>query len=68
MKNKIIKYREENNITQSEMAEILGISNVTLHHYETGKRNVPYDVAEKIAKILKKEVEDIFSPEKFSLR
>lgn len=68
MENKIVEYRKQKNITQQDMADLLGISNVTLHHYETGKRNIPYDIAKQIAEILNKRVDEIFLPEKFSIR
>lgn len=54
--------------TQEYMAEKLEVSTVAYHMYETGKRKVPEEKADKIAEILEKQVEDIFLPSSFSLR
>lgn len=69
MRNKSIKdMRIEKGFTQEEMAEKLGISNVAYHLYETGKRNIPQDKAEKIAHIFDMKINDIFLPSTFSIR
>lgn len=69
MKNKLIKdMRIERGLTQEDMAEKLGISNVAYHLYETGKRNIPQDKAEKIAHIFEMKISDIFLPSTFSTR
>lgn len=67
MKN-IIELREKKGLSQQELAKKLGISNVSLHYYETNQRFVPKEVAEKIASIFSVNVEDIFLAEKFSIR
>ena len=67
MKN-IIELREKKGLSQQELAKILGISNTSLHYYETKQRYVPKNIAIKIAKYFGVEVDDIFLPQKFSFR
>ena len=45
--------REENNISQAEIAEVLHIRQNTYSQYETGKRQLPIDVLIKLAKYYK---------------
>ena len=67
MKN-IIELREEKGLSQQELAKKLGISNVSLHYYETNQRFIPKEIAGKIASIFSVNIEDIFLAEKFSIR
>lgn len=67
-KIKITELRNEKNITQQKMAKMLGISNVSLHYYETGQRKIPKRVAKKMAEILEVKFNDIFLAENFSIR
>ena len=64
----IIELREKKGLSQQQLAKMLGISNVSLHYYETNQRYIPKDIAEDIAKILNVKLEDIFLPQKFSFR
>lgn len=64
----IIELREKKGLSQQELAKMLGISNVSLHYYESNQRYVPKDIAEKIADIFEVELDDIFLPQKFSFR
>lgn len=64
----IVELREKKGLSQQELAKILGISNVSLHYYESNQRYVPKNIAEKIADIFEVELEDIFLPQKFSFR
>lgn len=51
---KIKKYREENNLTQTEFAKMIGVSPRTLAHYEDGERYPrDVDVYRKIAEVMK---------------
>lgn len=54
-------------ITQENMANRLNIATTTYCQYENGKRMVPRDIAEKVAKILRCPVEEIFLPVKFTI-
>lgn len=59
--------RQKRHFTQEYMASKLGICVSTYCQYETGSRNVPKNIAEKIASILMISVEDIFLPHKFTV-
>ncbi|MGF0096418.1 helix-turn-helix transcriptional regulator [Peptoniphilus sp. SGI.035] len=64
----IVELREKKGLSQHQLASMLGISNASLHYYETNQRYVPKDIAEKISSIFEVEVNDIFLPQKFSFR
>lgn len=36
-KDKLLNFRAENDLTQTQLAEILGVSVAIIHRYETGK-------------------------------
>lgn len=59
--------RNAKKITQEQMAKRLNIGISTYNQYENSQRNIPFDVAEKIATILKVRVDDIFLPIKFTV-
>nr|WP_302665898.1 helix-turn-helix transcriptional regulator [uncultured Agathobaculum sp.] len=59
--------RTEMGITQENMANRLNIATTTYCQYENGKRMIPRDIAEKVAKILCCPVEEIFLPVKFTI-
>lgn len=66
MKKTIGELRNKENLTQIEMAKILGISVSAYNMYENGNRKVPEQIASKIAQILKVNMEDIFLPATFT--
>lgn len=43
--------RQENNYSQKEIAELMGIAQVTYSHYELGRRSISIQNLVKIAKI-----------------
>lgn len=67
MKRTLVEIREENRKSQKDMAEILDIAISTYCQYETGKRNIPVEVVDKIANILNVNKNDIFLPIKFTV-
>lgn len=50
---KLKQLREENNVSQSEIANFLNIKQNTYSQYETGKRQLPIDTLIKLAKFYK---------------
>ncbi len=64
MKNKVKELRTENNITQSGLADELGVSRQTIFAIETSMYVPSTVLALKIARIFKRKVEDIFELEK----
>ena len=47
-------FRKQAKITQKEMAEKVGIKDTSLSNYETGKRKIPLEIAERICDELDK--------------
>lgn len=60
MRNKLELYRKEMDITQSQLAEELGVSRQTISSIENGKYNPSLVLAIKISRLLNKDIEDIF--------
>lgn len=48
---KIKELRQENNLTQKKLAEMAGISEISVRKYESGDRLPKYDVVEKFSTI-----------------
>ncbi len=51
--NFIAKKRKEQNLTQEQLAELLGVSNKTISKWETGKCMPDYSIIEQLCKELK---------------
>jgi putative transcriptional regulator len=60
LKTNIKKYREKNNMKQSELAEQVGVRRETIGHLENGKYNPSLKLAMDIAKIFNTSVEELF--------
>lgn len=61
MKIKTLKqYREDRNLTQIEASKILGINAIYLSHIENGRRNPSDNLKNKMARLYKVPVTDIF--------
>ncbi|PHS36634.1 MAG: transcriptional regulator [Alkaliphilus sp.] len=58
--------RENNKISQSEMARILGISPQRYHQYEKNKRSMPVEIAKKISDHFGITIEEIFFDDCFN--
>lgn len=43
--------REDNDLTIRKLAEILYMQKTTYHNYETGKRELPFELAISLAKL-----------------
>jgi len=61
MKNMLKQLRLENNLTQEEIANKLGVTRQTIISIETNKYIPSLPLALKIAKFFKKNVEEIFN-------
>ena len=68
MANPIEGARTARGFTQEQVAKSVGVPLSSYNQYETGARSVPAEIAEKIARVLRVDVEDIFLPLKFSIR
>ena len=66
IKNKLITARKEKNMTQTEMADLLGVNQSQYHRREHGEIHIFDDEWIRIAKILGKEVEDIKEEDSFT--
>ncbi len=59
-RKRLIELRESSQLTQEDMAKMLGISRSFYGHIETGIRNPSYGLARKIADVFDVSVEEIF--------
>jgi putative transcriptional regulator len=62
MENRLRVLRAENNWTQAELAERLGVSRQTINAVETRKYELSLTLAFKMARLFGKQIEDIFQP------
>lgn len=60
MRNKIKELRKQMGLRQEDMAKELGVTRQTINAVENGKYNPTLELAMKLAKLLKRPVEDIF--------
>lgn len=49
MKTRIKNLREDNDLTQKQISNILNISQVAYSYYELNKRNIPLELLSKLA-------------------
>ena len=49
MKTRIKNLREDHDLTQKEISQILNISQVAYSYYEINKRNIPLELLSKLA-------------------
>jgi transcriptional regulator with XRE-family HTH domain len=49
MNTRIKALREDNDLTQTQMAKFLNISQVAYSYYELGKRSIPIELLSKLA-------------------
>ncbi|KUK17583.1 helix-turn-helix transcriptional regulator [Thermococcus sibiricus] len=60
MKNRLRELRELKGLTQEDLAKTLGVTRQTIIAIEKGKYNPSLELAFKIAKFFKVNIEDIF--------
>lgn len=65
--SKIEDIRKAKGYTQEFVASAVGIATSSYNQYETGARNIPADIAQRIADTLGVEVGEIFLPTKFTI-
>ena len=58
----LYKLRKEQNITQKQMAKIIGKSEASYRNKESGKNDFTISEMYKIAHYFNKELDDIFTP------
>lgn len=62
MNNRLKVLRAEMNWSQAELAEHLGVSRQTINAIETGKYDPSLPLAFQIARLFRKQIEEIFLP------
>jgi len=60
LKTRIKELRARYNLTQDELAEIIGVSRQTMLYLEKGKYNPSLLLAYKVAKALKSSINEVF--------
>ncbi|MDU9375445.1 hypothetical protein McpSp1_00170 [Methanocorpusculaceae archaeon Sp1] len=60
LKTKIREYRLRKNITQEELATLVGVRRETIGHLENGRYNPSLKLGFDIAKVLEVSVEELF--------
>lgn len=60
MGNKLKKYREQQGLTQSEIASKANLSQRSYQNYENGTREPKVRIANRLAKLLNTTVETLF--------
>ena len=60
LKTRIKELRARYNLTQDELAEIVGISRQTMLYLEKGKYNPSLLLAHRVAKALKSNINEVF--------
>ena len=63
MNNCIKVKRAENDFTQQDLADKIGVSRQTINAIEKGKYDPSLPIAFKLAKVFKCQIEDLFHPE-----
>lgn len=56
----IKKLRKRAKMTQHELAELIGVKQATISLYETGKRKIDINTAQKIAIALEVSLDELF--------
>lgn len=60
MTNKVKEYRKRRKLRQEDLADLVGVSRQTIIAIENEKYNPSLELGFKIAKVLRKSVEDVF--------
>lgn len=60
MVDTIKKIRKKYGLSQGELAELIGVTQATISLYETGKRNINIETAQKIAIALEVSLDELW--------
>ncbi|WP_374098987.1 helix-turn-helix domain-containing protein [Pseudomonas aeruginosa] len=60
---RITRLRKEHGITQTQLAELLGVSQQTIQAYETGRRRIQVSTLPELARLLSTSLEELFGQE-----
>ncbi|MBR1710348.1 MAG: helix-turn-helix transcriptional regulator [Clostridia bacterium] len=60
MKNRITELRKKRQLTQQDLANLLGVTRQTIISLEGGRYNPSITLAFKLAKVFETQIEDIF--------
>ncbi len=62
MNNRLKVLRAERDLSQAQVAELLGVSRQTINAVETGKYDPSLPLAFSLARLFDKRIEEIFDP------
>lgn len=65
--DKLKKYREAKNITQSEIAEILGVSSATVSKYESGTLEPNIETIKKLSELFEVSIDELLKDDTFDI-
>lgn len=65
---RIASLRRANDVTQVQLAEVLGVSQQTLQSYEVGRRRIPVSALPTVARTLSVSLEELFGEEQHAVR
>ena len=65
--DKLKKYREAKNITQSEIAEILGVSSATVSKYESGTLEPNIETIKKLSELFEFSIDELLKDDTFDI-
>ncbi|MFX0023654.1 MAG: helix-turn-helix transcriptional regulator [Candidatus Hermodarchaeota archaeon] len=61
--SRVKQFREELDLSQSELADLVGVSRQTIYYLERGSYNPSLTISFKLSEILRKPIEEIFYQE-----
>lgn len=65
---RIANLRKANDITQAQLAEVLGVSQQTIQAYEVGRRRIPVSALPAVARLLAVPMDELFGATNQSAR
>ena len=68
MGERIAQLRKARNLTQTQLAEVLGVKQQTVTGYESGSRRIPVSMLPKLARMLEVSLDVLFGEEPKAVR